>query len=249
MLIFVLKAVLAHLIADFVLQSKSWVESRCAKLYKSKFLYFHALCHLAMLCLFFINQICSYWHGILVISATHLVIDLTKNYLEEKQRNKKLLLFLIDQILHISIIVLIAFYYFPNEKIADFPLSTPEVLSIFIALLLAVPVSLIFIKLFFQKWDVSSAKEKNEDADEPESLKDAGKTIGLIERILIIIFIVAGIYEGIGFLLAAKSIFRFGDLTNAKDKKLTEYILLGTLISFTSGILIGFGLKYALHYF
>jgi hypothetical protein len=38
--------------------------------------------------------------------------------------------------------------------------------------------------------------------------------------------------EWLGLLLAAKSIFRFGDLTNAKDKNLTEYILIGTLLSF-----------------
>ena len=247
MLIFILKAVLAHLIADFVLQPKSWVEGRCAKLYKSKFLYFHTLCHMAVLCLFFTCRLGDYWLGILVITVSHCILDLIKSYLEE--RYNKLFLFSIDQILHISIIVLIAFCYFSSEKIIDFPLSMPDILSISIALLLAAPVSLIFIKLFFQKWDVSSVKEKNEDDDEPESLKDAGKIIGFIERFLIIIFIITGIYEGIGFLLAAKSIFRFGDLTNAKDKKLTEYILLGTLISFTSGILIGFGLKYALHYF
>jgi len=247
MLIFILKAVLAHLIADFILQPKSWVEDRCTKLYKSKFLYFHALCHLAVLCLLFIGQLCDYWLGILVIAVSHFIIDLIKSYLEKL--HNKLFLFSIDQLLHISIIVLIAFCYFSIEKIVHIPLLTPKILCISIALLLAAPVSLIFIKLFFQKWDISSVKEKNEDSDEPESLKDAGKIIGFIERFLIIIFIITGIYDGIGFLLAAKSIFRFGDLTNAKDKKLTEYILLGTLISFTLGILIGFGLKYALHYF
>jgi hypothetical protein len=39
------------------------------------------------------------------------------------------------------------------------------------------------------------------------------------------------------FLLAVKSIFRFGDLKESKDVKLTEYILIGTLLSFGSGIL------------
>jgi hypothetical protein len=37
--------------------------------------------------------------------------------------------------------------------------------------------------------------------------------------------------------LAAKSIFRFGDLKESKDVKLTEYILIGTLLSFGLGIL------------
>jgi hypothetical protein len=52
--------------------------------------------------------------------------------------------------------------------------------------------------------------------------------------------------EGIGYLLAAKSIFRFGDLTNSKEKKLTEYILIGTFLSFAIAVLIGFALKIAL---
>ncbi len=45
-----------------------------------------------------------------------------------------------------------------------------------------------------------------------------------------------------GFLIAAKSIFRFGDLSKAKDRKLTEYILIGTLLSF--GIAIACGVAY-----
>jgi hypothetical protein len=43
----------------------------------------------------------------------------------------------------------------------------------------------------------------------------------------------------IGFLLAAKSVFRFGDLTRAKNRKLTEYILIGTLLSFLIAIATG----------
>jgi hypothetical protein len=52
-------------------------------------------------------------------------------------------------------------------------------------------------------------------------------------------FILIGHFEAIGFLLAAKSIFRFGDLKEAKDRKLTEYVLIGTLLSFGVALLIG----------
>ncbi|RYE13805.1 MAG: DUF3307 domain-containing protein, partial [Sphingobacteriales bacterium] len=43
-------------------------------------------------------------------------------------------------------------------------------------------------------------------------------------------------FEAVGFLLAAKSIFRFGDLKEAHDIKLTEYVLIGTLLSFGMAI-------------
>jgi hypothetical protein len=48
------------------------------------------------------------------------------------------------------------------------------------------------------------------------------------------------------FFDGAKSIFRFGDLTQSKDRKLTEYVLIGTLISFGTAIGTGFLVQYAL---
>lgn len=63
--------------------------------------------------------------------------------------------------------------------------------------------------------------------------------IGYLERVLIMTFMLVGCMEGIGFLLAAKSIFRFGELTKAKEVKITEYVMIGTLSSFTIAILLG----------
>ena len=72
-----------------------------------------------------------------------------------------------------------------------------------------------------------------------KSLNQAGKYIGILERIFVFIFVITGKWEGIGFLLAAKSVFRFGDLKESKDRKLTEYILIGTLLSFGIAIATG----------
>ena len=46
-------------------------------------------------------------------------------------------------------------------------------------------------------------------------------------------------WEAVGFLITAKSVFRFGDLKESKHRKLTEYILIGTLISFGIAIITG----------
>ena len=48
-----------------------------------------------------------------------------------------------------------------------------------------------------------------------------------------------GQWQGVGFLLAAKSVFRFGDLNRSDDRKRTEYVLIGTLVSFGTAILAG----------
>lgn len=74
----------------------------------------------------------------------------------------------------------------------------------------------------------SKSLNDNNDA----SLASAGKYIGILERLFIFTFILTGNWGAIGFLLAAKSVFRFGDLRESKDRKLTEYILIGTLLSF-----------------
>lgn len=72
-----------------------------------------------------------------------------------------------------------------------------------------------------------------------ESLKDAGMYIGILERILVFVFVILDHWEAVGFLITAKSVFRFGDLKESKERKLTEYILIGTLISFGIAILVG----------
>jgi hypothetical protein len=43
---------------------------------------------------------------------------------------------------------------------------------------------------------------------------------------------------GIGFLVTAKSILRFGEIKGPTQRKLTEYIIIGTFMSFGWGILI-----------
>jgi hypothetical protein len=45
-----------------------------------------------------------------------------------------------------------------------------------------------------------------------ESLSSAGKYIGILERLLVFTFIMVNHWEGVGFMVAAKSVFRFSDL-------------------------------------
>ena len=67
----------------------------------------------------------------------------------------------------------------------------------------------------------------------------ASKIIGWLERFLIIVFIYIGYYQGIGFILAAKSILRYGEIKSELDRKFAEYVIVGTLLSFSVAITIG----------
>ena len=66
-------------------------------------------------------------------------------------------------------------------------------------------------------------------------LANGGATIGKLERALIFVLIAIGHPAGIGFLVAAKSILRFEE---AKKQPVAEYILIGTLWSFSLAIAI-----------
>lgn len=240
MILFLLKLLVAHFLGDFTFQPDKWIKKRNKKGITSKHLYYHILVHLALLIIFFINELHTYYFGIIIIVVIHYIVDIAKIYASERKIVSEFKLFILDQLLHLSTLLLVSNYYFPFEfTIQNLPLE--KIFLIITTIILIVSVTPIIIKVFFQRW------ENDMNFDNKESLKNAGLYIGIIERIFIVVFININFYEGIGYLLAAKSIFRFGDLTNSKDKKLTEYILLGTLLSFILAIIIGLGLKFALN--
>lgn len=107
------------------------------------------------------------------------------------------------------------------------------------------------IGYFFKRWQTSfDAEEKEElDTDLKDGLKNAGKIIGILERILIFTFIIIGQYEAIGFLIAAKSIYRFTDLKSSSERKFSEYVLIGTLLSFIIAILVGIVIRKLISFF
>ena len=77
-----------------------------------------------------------------------------------------------------------------------------------------------------------------------QGLPRGGKIIGMLERLLAFMFVLAGKPEGVGFVIAAKSVFRIGALTNREDRDHAEYIMIGTLRSFTYALIIAFSTKW-----
>jgi len=71
-------------------------------------------------------------------------------------------------------------------------------------------------------------------------LKQGGRYIGWLERSLVMLLVLANQPSSIGFLIAAKSILRFGEIKDASQRKVAEYIIIGTFLSFGWGLLISF---------
>jgi len=64
----------------------------------------------------------------------------------------------------------------------------------------------------------------------------AGFVLGVMERVLILTFVLAGEYTAITIIFAGKSIARFDAL---KDRKTSEYYLIGTFLSISFALGIG----------
>ena len=231
-MILFLKFLLAHLLGDFVFQSEKWVKNKEKKKIKSGKLYVHIGIHFALLLVVFLFDF-SYWKGIVFVIVSHFMIDALKLYFQNKEN--KTVLFFIDQVLHFLMILIVVNHY---ETINyDYNvIFTKQVLLLIVCLVFIIFVSAIIIKTIINQWNPESENKSD------QSLAKAGRFIGILERLFVFIFIITNHWEAIGFLLAAKSVFRFGDLSSSKDRKLTEYILIGTLLSF--GIAIATGIFY-----
>ncbi len=221
------KLFLAHLIVDFVLQSKREVIHKEANKAASKYLYLHVLLHFAVTMLLLWDL--SYWKIALVIMVSHYFIDVAKLYITPIFKNKSIPFF-IDQALHILVLYCCAYY----AGLWDHTLQLFEQLNwhlITAVVFVSFPAAIIMSKLLEQM--------SNQIEIDHKSLPNAGKYIGIIERLFVLLFIILDHWEAIGLLITAKSVFRFNDLKESNSRKLTEYILIGTLISFGIAIITG----------
>lgn len=230
-----LKLLLAHIVGDFLVQPTSWVEDKESKKIKSPKLYLHVAVH-ALLILILLGSHPALWPILTISVLLHYLIDLAKLYTQNAKNRRAF--FFIDQVLHLIVVSFLVYMYDPLE--VSLGLTQNQILLFLVMLLLNTFVSAIVIKLAMSRWT-----PETDDKDD-ESLSKAGYYIGILERLFVFSFIITNHWEAVGFLLAAKSVFRFGDLKESKDRKLTEYILIGTLLSFGMAMACGiFYLKIA----
>jgi len=233
-LILALQLILAHVITDFALQTKKWIDQKRRYKAKAPFLYIHAF--LAGFLTYLIVQDWSMWLVPVIISVTHFFIDLWKLNKEDDS----LRYFLLDQLFHLLILLGIWIILTNNlTQVIPFiaAVFASEITLVFVIgyLLVIFPVGFVIGKAT-QRWQEEIATDEGEFP----SLEKAGRYIGIFERILVLTFILTDNFAAIGLLIAAKSILRFSDKGKSGARKQTEYVLIGTLMSFAITIIIGF---------
>lgn len=256
---------LSHILSDFYLQSDSFCKNKECKAFRSWQLYAHIIIVFAIAWLFSFSL--GFWKTALIIAGTHLLFDglkgLTHN-LKWHFKHKALAQFVTrrvqraffyDQILHL--VVIVAVCYGCGETFYSMPqwLPADSYVAVAIGVLLCLKPANICIKQVFTIFNIQLPKNKEEKSDPTEipiianhedntgDLPNAGKVIGNAERILTLIFILLGQYAAIGFLMAAKSLLRFAE----GDKAKSEYVLVGTLLSFFMAVAIGVIIKIYFH--
>jgi Protein of unknown function (DUF3307) len=213
---------LAHVLADFVFQTQWMVGNKR----RPEGLALHGLVVLATA----LATTGAISLGLLWLAALHVGIDALKARLR-----RGLASFLLDQAAHLATIAALALWR-PSiwaDGLWSGQTALPALMLLTASAILATRAGGFAVGYLMQPFAARLPAEVT-----AESLPGAGRVIGLLERGLIFALILLGQPAGVGLLIAAKSILRFGALKD--DRALSEYVIIGTLASFSWAILVGF---------
>ncbi len=229
----------AHFLADFVLQSKRTAETKSNILVLLK----HALIVAGVS--YVLCGAWAIWIIPLAVFLSHGILDFCKSGI----KRWPLPAFLVDQAAHIVFLIVLAIWltqkYDPALYWTSLFGETWTRLMIIIAgAIAAISSGSIVIGMAVEPLLREIARENGESTQAgprlPRGLEKGGSLIGQLERAIIYLLVIAGHPEGVGFLIAAKSILRFGEIRDAKQRQEAEYIIIGTFMSFGYGLLIAF---------
>jgi hypothetical protein len=240
----------AHVLGDFLLQNDDWVKRK-----KHFPVLMQHVFVLAVLSYILIG-IPGAWQLVAVVFISHALIDAIKT----RSKRDNLFVFLLDQCVHILILILVAFLVVRWQLYPDAGLWLRWFGSGYLDFLIFLTgaVVCIYVGGFVVGYGVMPllAKIEARDAHDEErgdmravqarGFEEGGRIIGYLERALIFILVIANQAGAIGFLIAAKSVLRFGEVRDRENRMEAEYIIIGTLLSFTFGLLVAFTTKHLL---
>lgn len=231
---------LGHILGDFYFQSDEMAKNKLRQ-YRSTLLhgllYTLAIAGTLFLCIpYYAERVALF----LSVSVCHFTIDSIKYIIEIQPENKlpwvKKNVLVLDQILHLA--ALCACWYCWGRKIDVRWFISQEMIH-----LPDLPITIVLGILFVTRpigiWIANSNLRNfypmDEDNESPiNSAKNAGKTIGYLERVIVLVLLMYQQFGAIAFVLTAKSVARFKEIEN--HQKISEYYLIGTLMSVASAM-------------
>lgn len=244
-----LAIVAAHLLVDFWLQGDRDVNA------KRQFRLFAYLKHAAIHALagYAFAGLWLVWQIPAVVFATHFVIDglkeaslrwLAPRDVEERPVARwKFWAIIVDQALHVAVLAAMVEILSLSGAISVEPYWSAllgntlclKALVLLSGAVLAIFAGGVLVGVLVQPLlqEIRAAHQPKGITPEQRGLEHGGRFIGQLERTLILLFILFAQPAGVGFLVAAKSIFRFGELKDNETRMEAEYILIGTMLSFT----------------
>jgi hypothetical protein len=224
-----IRLLLAHLVADFLLQTKDMVSG---KKWFSKQMVWHIMIVFAVTW-----GLSGIFLLALAIAAMHWVIDGVKIELQKRNILSEIVLFIVDQFVHTIVIVMLWSLFLHNffmliHAIYAYFINYKFSLILLGYAIITTPVG------YLIKYATKDFNTQNN-----QNIQHGGKWIGVFERIIILTFVLLGQYSAIGFLITGKSIIRFAN----KDEHIqSEYVLVGTMMSYALAILTGAGMNFLL---
>jgi hypothetical protein len=86
----------------------------------------------------------------------------------------------------------------------------------------------------------------SEELGDRRGLNGGGQIIGYTERLLIYIFVLVDAPAAIGFLITAKSIYSFDESSSNEQHKRSQYVIIGTLVSFAYAVTLSYLVRWTL---
>ena len=213
----------AHVMADFVFQT-NWM---AANKHRAPAMLAHGAVVLACT----LGALGSLDPTLWFLALSHLGIDLIKAH----SRRAGLGAFLADQAAHLLVIAVVALWQpgLMAQGLWGGIAPLPALMALVAGAVLATRAGGFAIGLLMAPFAAALPP-----AMSAEGLPGAGRLIGLLERGLILALVLLHQPEGVGLLMAAKSILRFGAVKD--DRALSEYVIIGTLASLGWALLVGY---------
>lgn len=237
-----------HVLGDFLLQTDEDIKNKGQK----RILLKHSLT-IGFLSYVLIGIVQAWLIG-LIIFLSHAIID----YIRSRISKDNLRIFVYDQLSHLVIILILSlvltsqgFYPYSSLWLRYLGKWFYSLVVIITGAVVCVNVGGIVVGLSVKPF-LDQLKETGESSNNTSSeshdiqargFKDGGKIIGYLERALIYLFVLVNQPIAIGFLIAAKSVFRFGEVKERANRMEAEYIIIGTLYSFLFGLLVSYLIK------